>query len=259
MTFNPASHIHTVKEIALIAECPRKWAAKYLHRLEDPKHPNAQDGIDMHAILQAMCTHGPQANTSPESKVGKWARRLYPLTPSNVRSELESTFSLPCGTRRASFKIDFIAPGFDEIGDWKSCAGPKWALAAPNATEAEQQAALENDLQANLEAFGFMQVFRKPQVGLRWLYVDKKTEHSWTVQGKLAYQQAGEWLMARAMPHVKLIEFLRSITLPSVQAVPHDELACGGAGKNCSFMGHCAFQPSPTGLTPQRLLAMVNQ
>ena len=240
MTFDAATHVHTVKEISLIRECPRKWAAKYLHRCDDPKHANAQDGIDMHAILEAMLASGPAANTQPESKIGKWARALYPLAPAGARGELTQTFDL--FGRRASFRIDWTARTFDGFGDWKSTSDPKWALAGPNVTPEQQLTALSGDLQANLEAFGFMKVFKRSFVDLLWCYVEKPTARTWTVAGRLHLPYCEEWLRLNALPHIEMIELLRSVQpVPAVRAVPHEIVACRGQGSGCNFLGHCCF------------------
>ena len=244
MTFDPSTHVHSVKEIDLIRACPRKWACKYLHQLEDPKHANAQDGIDMHSLLEAMLTSGPTANVNPESKIGKWARALYPLAPPNARTEIGQTFDL--FGRRASFRLDWCTAAFDGIGDWKSTSDAKWALARPDATPDQQQTALSGDLQANLETFGFCKVFRKSFADLTWCYVEKTSSRTWTVRGRLHMQYCEEWLRINALPHIEMIELLRSMhPTPDVQAVPHEILACRGQGQNCNFLGACQFQDAP--------------
>lgn len=260
------THVYTVKEIALIGECPRKWAAKYLHRLPDPKHPAAEAGIQLHYILERMLRAGPQANANPESEVGGWARSLYPLAPvapdgrrchAEVSQEFEVAFDGE--TYRSSFKIDFVFPGFDGFGDWKSCAGPRWALAGPDATPAQQQAALADDLQANLEAYGFMKVMSKPGVDLMWCYVNKRNPSQvWTVRGALTFLQAEAWLHQHALPRMRLIRAMRALDpKPEVRAVPHEITGCDGSGRNCAFLGQCQMQPSSAGLTTERLYQLV--
>lgn len=251
--------IHTVKEIDMARTCLRKWAAKYLHRVEDPKHPNAADGIEMHSLLQRMCgPEGPAANAQPESKVGRWARALYGVTPPGVKCELEQSFALGAElspdqpARRASFRIDFtlVGPtgGFIAFGDWKSTAGPKYALAPPNAAPEAQQKALGNDLQANLEAFGFMRVFGLDAVPIRWLYVDKKTDRTWSVDAHMTLAGTTEWLQENALPWMRVVERLRALhaagQTPPLQMVPHEPIACDGVGRMCSFLGACQMRES---------------
>ncbi len=244
MTFDPSTHVHTVKEISLIRVCPRKWFAKYIARLEDPKHANAQDGIDMHHILEAMLAQGPGANVAPESKVGEWARALYPLAPAGARGELGQTFDL--FGLRASFRLDWTARDFSGFGDWKSTSDPKWALAGPNTTPEQQLTALSGDLQAVLECYGFCKVFRRSFADLTWCYVEKSTARTWTVAGRLHMQYCEEWLRVNALPHIEMIELLRGVQpAPAVQAVPHNIIACRGGGDNCNFLGHCQFVDAP--------------
>lgn len=237
--------IHSTKEISMARNCLRQWAAKYLHRLPDPKHPNAQDGIDMHELLRAMCAQGPTANAQPESKIGRWARALYPLTPPGVLCELEQQFTI--FGRTASFRIDFTLPGFDGFGDWKSCAGPKWALTPET---------LVKDLQANLEAYGFCTVFNRTEVPIRWLYVDKKTDRAWHVDAHLTKAGTEAYLEENALPWMKLIEKMRALhatgQTPPVQAVPHDPIACDGVGRMCAFLGACQMRTSDVNLIQLR-------
>jgi hypothetical protein len=280
------THIYTVKEIALIGECPRKHWAKYGHRLPDPKHPAAEAGIQLHNILERMLREGPQANTNPESEVGGWARSLYPLAPvapdgrrchAEVSQEFEVAFertlpspALPNGVVqlvhrserenfRSSFRIDFVFPDFSGFGDWKSCAGPRWALAGPDATPAQQQSALANDLQANLEAYGFMKVMSRPSVDLMWCYVNKRNPSQvWTVRGRTTFLQAEAWLRQHALPRMRLIRAMRALNpKPEVRAVPHEITGCDGSGRNCAFLGQCQMQPSSAGLTTEQLYQLV--
>lgn len=278
------THVYTVKEIALIGECPRKWSAKYLHRLPDPKHPAAEAGIQLHNILERMLREGPQANVNPESEVGGWARSLYPLAPvapdgrrchAEVSQEFEVAFErtlsspvLPNGavqlvhqtereTYRSSFKIDFVFPDFSGFGDWKSWGGnPEFPpLAYPNSTAAQQQSALAEDLQANLEAYGFMKVMSKPRVDLMWCYVNKRnTSQVWTVRGALTFLQAEAWLHRHALPRMRLIRAMRALNpKPEVRAVPPEPIGCRGSGRGCPYLGQCQMQPSSAGLTTERL------
>jgi hypothetical protein len=250
MTFDASTHVHTVKEIDLIRKCPRQWFAKYIARLEDPKHPNAQTGIDLHHILEAMLARGPSANAEPESKIGKWARALYPLAPAGARAELSQTFDL--FGRRSSFRLDWACKDFSGFGDWKSTSDQKWALAYPNAAPEQQLEALSGDLQAVLECYGFCKVFRRSFADLTWCYVEKPTGRTWTVAGRLHMQYCEEWLRVNALPHIEMIELLRSVQpAPAVQAIPHDIVACRGQGQNCSFLGACQFVDAP--MTTERL------
>lgn len=248
-------HTYTVKELALIGECVRKWAAKYRHRLPDPKHPAAQAGIDVHAILERMLREGPQANASPESEVGGWARALYPLAPPGSHAELESGFELNFGGAdqfRSSFRIDWVRADFQGFGDWKTCAGVKWSVTD-----------LSQDLQANLETYGFAKVMGFPPnqpVSLRWCYVDKKTGRAWAVDGALTFAQASEWLRANALPRLRLIRALRALDpTPPLAQVPHDITACGGSGRMCPYLGQCQFRPATTGLTTEALYQLASK
>lgn len=244
-------HCYTVKELTEIGECPRKWAAKRLHHLPDPKHPKAQEGIDMHALLADMLRHGPSANVNPESKVGKWARAVYPLAPAGSHPEVQQSFvvELPGGLSfQSSFAIDWVAPGFTGFGDWKKVGYSKYALDA---------AALKLDLQANLECYGFAKTMGLPwgsPIPLRWCYVEAEHARAWAVDFAIAPCEAEAFIAERAAPRVRLIRAMRALQpVPAVQAVPHDLTACGGSGRFCAFLGQCQFQPASSGLNVEQL------
>jgi hypothetical protein len=242
------THVHSTKEISLICACVRQWAAKYLHRLPEVKTPQQQAGIDVHRLLETMLKTGPGANAQPESEHGTWARALYPLAPAGALAELAYEYAFRGWT--LSNRLDWVAPDWSEFGDFKTTAGPKWALAGPDATPVQQQAALEGDLQANVEAQGFMTITSRTSIPVRWCYVDKKNPKSaWTVRGVMSLERTSAFLAEKAVPWMRLIESLRAAyprgtTPPPVQQMPHEMLACDGSGRRCSFLGACQFRPA---------------
>lgn len=254
------THVHSTKEIGMIAACPRQWAAKYLHRLPEVKTPQQQAGIDVHRLLETMLKQGPGANSQPESEHGSRARALYPLAPAGALAELAYEFQF--GAHVLSNKLDWVAPDWSEFGDFKTTAGPKWALAYPDATPAQQQAALEGDLQANVEAQGFMTITQRTEVPVRWCYVDKRNPKSaWTVRGVMTLAKTSAYLAEKAVPWMRLIESLREAyprgaAPPPVQSFPHEMLACDGQGRRCSFLGACQFRPAL--ITTESLLRLAN-
>lgn len=261
------SHVYTTTEVSLIGECVRKWACKHPHRLPDPKHPKAQAGIDLHALLARMLREGPQANVSPESEVGGWARALYPLAPPGAHPEVGQPFMLDLGGDDqfdSSFALDWVRADFQGFGDWKKVGAAKWAIAPPTATALEQQAALAKDVQANLYTYGFAKVmgFSPHQpVSLRWCCVEAEKGKAWPVDGVLTFAQSEAWLRANALPRFRLIRELRKLTPPPPpKAFPHDMTACvspRGGQVRCSFLGQCQFQPSTAGLTTEALYQLV--
>lgn len=259
-------HCHSTKEISMFRECPRRWAAKYLYRHDDPKHPNAQLGIDVHQLLERMLTEGPTVNAAPESEVGKLARALYPLAPAGAEPEIGGEFEVgpPGATHRASFKLDWALCQGDRwagFGDFKTTAGEKWALAGRLASREKQQAALANDLQAHLEAVGFLLTTGQSETALRWCYVDKKSLKAWTVDAVLTLADSAKWLEANAIPTMRLIEQLRTAWheggwRPDLSAFPLEPMSCQrvtreGVVVNCNFHGQCQFRPAP--ITTEKL------
>lgn len=243
MTFDASSHVHTVKEIDEIRGCVRAWASKRLHRLNDPKHVNAQEGIDLHQLMAEMLVHGPSANRDPESKVGKWARVLYPMTPPGALPEIGQTFELPArwglAAPRSSFKIDFIRHDFSGFGDFKSIKSLRYAL---------DEKTIHFDLQANLESFGWCTQFQRTEVSIDWLYVEKPTGAPRHVPAVITLANATAWLEANALPWMRLVEQLRQLDpVPPVQAFPHERIACDKGGRGqiyCNFLGACQFRPA---------------
>ncbi len=256
-------HVHSTKEIAVFKSCPRAWAAKYLFRHDDPKHPNAQLGIDVHQLLEAMLTQGPAVNAQPESEVGALARALYPLAPTGAEPEIGGEFE--AFGHVASFKLDWALQGtggrWTGFGDFKTVAGERWALAGRLASLEKQQVALANDLQANLEAVGFLLTTGQDSTSLRWCYVDKKTLKAWTVDAVLTLAGASAWLEENAVPTMRLIEQLRTAWheqqwRPELSAFPLEPVSCqrvtrDGVVVSCNFHGQCQFRPAP--ITTEKL------
>lgn len=246
----------------MISACARQWAAKYLHRLPEVKTPQQQAGIDVHRLLEAMLKTGPAANGDPESDHGSWARALYPLAPAGALAELGYDYQFAAYT--LSNKLDWVAPDWSEFGDFKTTAGPKWALAGPDASPAQQQAALDGDLQANVEAQGFMTITSRSEIPVRWCYVDKRNPKSaWVVKGTMRRESTARSLEERAVPWMRLIESLRAAyprgsTPPPVQSFPHELIACDGQGRRCSSLGACQFKPALI-TTDQLLKLAANQ
>jgi hypothetical protein len=268
------AHCYTVKEINEIGECVRRWACSRVHRIPQQKTPAMQAGIDVHDVLSAMLRQGPTANLHPETDVGKWARALYPMAPVGAHSELEHPFEIDLrhltgvatDVFKSNFKLDFVPPDFTGFGDFKTCAGPNWAVCGPGADAQAQQTGLADDLQANVETYGFTKVmgFGDRPASLQWLYVDKKTLKTWQVRGALGFKQAEAWIAKNALPRMRLIRGLRALATAGpmpVEAYPHDLTACTpnrpGQPIRCNYLGQCQMRQTPNGLTTEKLYQLV--
>ena len=238
--------VHHYSHLDLLNKCPRKYVAKHLHKLPDEKGPSLQDGIDLHDLLDRMLTDGPEANTDPESKIGGWARALYPLAPAGALPEISHTFEL--FGMRAGFKIDWTEPGFAYFGDWKTSAAPEWAL-AEEGSQTGNVGLLKNDIQANLYAYGFMKVFGLRSVTLEWCYVFKKSGKAEKRRHLFYLEEVEVWLRERVLPLMLTIEYLHKFSAangpPPIQSLPFDQNACKRRnGISCAYLGQCQFKAS---------------
>lgn len=260
-------HTHSTKEIGMFRECPRKWAAKYLFRHDDPKHPNAQKGIDVHQLLERMLKEGPQVNVQPESEIGALARALYPLAPAGAQEEIGGDFEIVAADGQvflASFKLDWAVQrdgNWVGFGDFKTVGGERYALCGRLASREKQQAALAGDLQANIETAGFTQTVGTESASLRWCFADKKTLKAWTCDAVLTREAARAWIEQHAVPTMRLIEQLRTAWFeggwrPTLDQIPHEITSCyrqtrDGVKIFCGFHGQCQFKPAS--ITTERL------
>lgn len=252
--------IHHYSRLELLAKCPRKYVAKYIHKLPDEKLSAAQDGIELHNLMDRMLTDGPEANTKPESKVGAWARALYPLAPAGALPEISHTFEL--FGHKAGFKIDWTAADFSRFGDWKTSAAPEWALAEVG--QESNVGLLKDSIQANLYAYGFMQVFGLTFVDLEWDYVFKKSGKTAARRHRFELVETEEWLREHVLPLMLTIEYLHDFAEANgpmpLQGVPFDQNECkrrrrdGSTEISCPYLGHCQFKPSQ--LTKPQLLQL---
>lgn len=243
----------SLKQVLAFRACPRQWAAKFLFNHPDPKHPNAQLGIDVHASAEAYLktgcfdfdqrTRSPEGVWSskrvvvpPESHLGKLARACVAFAPPGARPELVQTFDL--FGRTVNARVDCVWPDWSKFADWKSSGG-YGELSIKT---------LPLDVQANWQSHGMMVGSGREQIDGLWVYVSKKTYRPNPVEGSFQRSQTEAFLRREALPAMQLIELFRELhdqgKLHSLQQMPHDITACDGTGRFCSFLGFCQFKPS---------------
>lgn len=242
---------HSLKKLILLDRCPRAYAAARLLHLPDPKHPEAEKGIQFHQGCESwlqgrgLClADGTPIN--PESEVGRLCRAALAYAPPGALPEVDLTFDL--FGRTVECHLDSVAPSWSSFDDWKSSSG--WGELT-NAT-------LKDDIQAHWQAVGFMKATGRSSCGPnRWIYADKPSARRGgnvairIAEGCFDLQESEAWLFRRVYPAMLLAEALEG-TRPPLHSVPHDPLACKGTGKMCNFYGHCQMRPS-TGPTLAQL------
>lgn len=240
----------SLKKILMARECPRKHEGKYAHRLPDPMHPNAQEGIDFHSVCEnwlasqrlACKTKFGLADVLPESHLGKLALAALQFAPRGALPEVSQLFQL--FGRTVQFKIDALAPQWEHFWDWKKSSGPRWELTDET---------LAKDMQFHFQAYGMMQASGRTVMSATWVYVDKKTYKTRPAKASTTLGESEAFLREHALPAMKQIEFYESIQpTPAFHSVPHDITACGGTGHFCNFYGRCQMIPAPLDLVQLR-------
>jgi hypothetical protein len=250
----------SLKQIISFRSCPRQWAAKFLFRLPDPKHPNAQLGIDVHAAAEAYLKTGrfdfvrwnrdkqveERVQVSPESHLGKLAKACVAFAPPGALPELVQAFDL--FGRTVNARVDCVWPDWSEFADWKSSSG--YGELSPKT--------LPTDVQANWQSHGVMVGSGRQEIAGLWVYADKKTYKARPVQGTFRLAETEAFLRREVLPAMQMIELFRELhdsgRFHRLDQMPHDMTACDGRGKFCSFLGHCQLKPS-TGATLAQLRA----
>jgi hypothetical protein len=259
-----------------IGGCPRAWGFAYLDRLKlEWPPPHLVDGIKFHAVCQSLVDTDrmpePQElqpgvvltpeDVLPEGHFGRMARAALVFMPRRSwadeaaarkhglgwRTEGEMLF--PWTTDRGVVCEIDLRPDLysDNVGemifvDWKSTSNKRYALKS-----------LENDVQANVYAYGLMHTFGKIETRARWVYADKKTYASWPVDGVFGLSKTAEWMHENIDATLELIQTFREAKLAALD-LPADIEMCGGTGRFCDNKDRCLT--TPTGPAGPRLISL---
>lgn len=151
--------------------CDRRFAAKHIFRLHEPKNPYAKFGIIGHDIIKKWYVEGvkPEGNTIHERAVlGAWQ-----LLPARDQIDLmvEKKAAFNAGTFVMEGPVDLAFrdpddPGLIHVYDWKFTGDANKNKKSPRK--------LLEDAQQNIYALAMMQKFDVTRCRMHWIYISRK-------------------------------------------------------------------------------------
>lgn len=155
----------SASQMGLYDRCPKRWGFVYLEGRREPEHEAAEDGKEVHAMLEAYLRDGVVPD--PNTRLGATAHEMLRHLPARGSvKDVELDFELEVQGIRFRGRVDARTPGV--VYDHKSTGNMKAAVK----TEEE----LETDLQALIYA--------------RWMNEDGELQ--WTYGERLPPSKKGK-------------------------------------------------------------------
>lgn len=251
----------SASQVTLYRECPRKWAWKYVAKIEPPQSPAAALGDEIDSEqLQPYLTEGRSFDFTRESGYIAAAGLAYLPPPMHPGLEVQKHFVLPAATARnpdgsARFgyqgyldlwlpsggapDLPAAPPGLvvPVVQDFKSTGDLRWA---------KKENALAVDVQANLYATWAMYETGARVVDLVWLYFQtrgaKKVKRTHL---RVHADHVGEQFVTIDRTAVEMFDVRRSVTDPESAplALPPNVEMCEQYG-GCPYRSRCNLSPS---------------
>ena len=223
--------------------CNRKWAWRYLAKIQAPKHPSAQVGTRVHSILEDYLRHGTAPDREETLTIGD--RRYWPgqiasailrHLPRPGTVEVERGFSIQLeGIHYRGF-IDWLGreDGIPVIGDHKTTASLRYAK-TPQDLKENEQAIIYG-------AFG-LDHFGSDKVRLQWTYGQTKGKtSSRAVCLDLREDQINRGFESVILPASRdILAAYRE--RPDPKSLPPNTSACDMYG-GCPYKGNCNLTAS---------------
>jgi len=169
----------SASQVTLFRDCERKWAFRYLDRIETPTHPAAALGTEVQdEQIDPYLLTGRAIDFSRPS--GEIANALIPLLPEPGAATLRRRFVIPSPSAKFAYQGELdlwspdsgIVPGIDGgrplVGDVKTTSNLKYA---------RTETTLSTDVQANLYAMAMMYEEAVDSVDAVWFYVRTRPPH----------------------------------------------------------------------------------
>lgn len=243
--------ITSASQVALFRECQRKYAFRYIARIESPPSPAAALGIEVDDNqLQPYFKSGRPFDYTQESGSGYIAASglAYLPSPTVKGLEVQKHFVMPSPSWREhrfgyqgyidlwvpdSSALPDIAPaGIPAVVDFKTTSNLKWA---------KTPEALSTDVQAQLYATHAMYETGARAVDLVWIYFQTKgprkaiRSHLRVVADRVAEQFAAIDETAKQMVQIR-----REVTDPLT--LPPNAAMCEAYG-GCPYRDKCNLSP----------------
>lgn len=235
------------------ADCPRKWAWKYLHGLEEPEKDSQKVGKRVHTLLEDYCGIGAPLPILEVMQLdrnylpGQIAQAAIPFLPPPGWAKVEEGFRLVYGSGAwRGFKdlrgAVLAIPGtsavwvprerlgeehvFPVVWDHKTTTNLKWA-------KTEDQ--LRANIQAHIYARSEMEETGARKVLAQWTYLQTTKIKAQPTQLWIGWDENAEYLERVAEPKAREIRELYQIR-PKAKELPANP-------EMCDRYGGCAYRP----------------
>lgn len=178
--FASALPLISASQISTFRDCARKWAWRYIAKIESPTHPSAVLGTEVHDTqLGPYLLEGREFDFTRDSGYIAASLLAFLPKPKTRGLEVEKHFVLPSPASGGKFAYqgyeDLYLPdsglvpgmpgGAPFVGDFKTTGDLKWA---------KNEKALSVDVQAMLYATNAIYETRADKVDLAWMYAQTK-------------------------------------------------------------------------------------
>lgn len=222
-------------QIKCYLQCKRKWFAKYVMQMPDPKGPAFTEGIAFHAAAEQYLLEG-RIPPDTDLRHATMLRDGMPYLPMATTVPVETLYAdILCPGVMVQCRLDYEFyddAGLNGIGDHKTFGSPKSTMTA------EQ---LHVDVQANICA-NAKQLRGSHDVPATWIYYNKKKKHHvYPVRTVLTRASVGKVMREVVVPVAKEILALRTSPpddMNKVESNPDDPL-CDHTGFLCNFSHKC--------------------
>lgn len=238
----------SASQISLFRECARKWAWRYIAKIQTPQHPSAALGTEVDDTqLQPYLRDGKPFDYTRDSGYIAAAGLAFLPKPMTPGLEVQKYFYLPSPASGGKFAyqgyMDLWLPdsslvpdmpgGAPFVGDFKTTSDLKWAKSV---------AALSTDVQAMLYATDALFETGSDVVDLSWMYFQtrgpRKTKRTYL---RVTSEHVIEQFKAIENTALELFDAKTNVTDPlSLPPSPSQCEAYGG----CPFRDKCNLSPT---------------
>lgn len=238
----------SASQISLYRECARKWAWRYISKIQTPQHPAAALGTEVDDTqLQPYLRDGRPFDFTRESGYIANAGLEFLPKPQSLGLEVQRHFILPSPASGERFAyqgyMDLWLPdsslvpgmpgGAPFVGDFKTTSDLKWA---------KSEEVLSRDVQAMLYATDALFETGADAVDLAWIYFQTRgPRRTKRTHLRVTSNHAIEQFKAIERTALEMFEARATVTDPlSLPPTPSQCEAYGG----CPFRSRCNLSPA---------------
>lgn len=217
----------SASQLDLFSSCMRKWAFRYIDKIELPPHPSAAKGSRVHATAEQYLKTGfIDINTEEGSILLPGLEHIPP--PLYPGMQVEYRFGTQIGDTWVRGIKDVWIPDGPLVLDHKTTSNLQWAKTATD---------LLTDTQAGVYAHNALQETNSDAVNLRWVYYTTKRPHvAHVVDATITRDQLAP-VQENINATGQLIQLGRKSDLRAIDYPPNPD-ECDSYG-GCPFVGRC--------------------